>query len=213
MRKLYGHIIPFSFRKIFLTVSLLLFLSVSFSYSQVKYKIPCKEVLLELSDTILKQQVGIREKTGHNDGRKVEAYLASVNLKKGNPYCAAGQYWCFDTAAFILNLSEKDIPLAKTGLANGMYNSAKKKGELSVYIPEVNDLIVWKDRWSSSGHIERIIAVLENGWVLTVGFNTSNGLKGSQANGNGVFYRKRNLYYPLTRLLIVRGLIGFIRIC
>ena len=93
-----------------------------------------------------------------------------------------------------------------------MYNAAKKKGVLSEYIPEVNDLIVWKDKWSSSGHIERIVAVLDNGWVITVGFNTSNGLKGSQANGNGVYYRKRNLYHPLTRILIVRGLIGFIRI-
>jgi len=33
--------------------------------------------------------VGIKELTGHNDGKEVERILASCKLKKGNPWCAA----------------------------------------------------------------------------------------------------------------------------
>jgi len=31
-------------------------------------------------------EVGVREQSGKNDGERVEAYLAYVGLKKGNPY-------------------------------------------------------------------------------------------------------------------------------
>ena len=37
----------------------------------------------------------VREKTGKNDGKRIEEYLASVNRKKGDPYCAAGVSWVF----------------------------------------------------------------------------------------------------------------------
>lgn len=40
--------------------------------------------------------VGVREKTGNNDGKDVEAILARVGLKKGNPWCAALQYSIHD---------------------------------------------------------------------------------------------------------------------
>ena len=39
------------------------------------------------------QEIGVLEATGKNDGPRVEAYLKSVGLAKGNPYCAAGVYW------------------------------------------------------------------------------------------------------------------------
>ncbi len=46
-------------------------------------------------------QVGVKEATGHNDGVQVEAYLASVHLKKGNPWCAAFLAWCMDGCGVI----------------------------------------------------------------------------------------------------------------
>jgi hypothetical protein len=39
-------------------------------------------------------KVGIKEKTGNNDGPDVKKILASVGLKEGNPWCAAGQSFC-----------------------------------------------------------------------------------------------------------------------
>lgn len=39
-------------------------------------------------------QVGVREKTGKNDGPEVRMYLREVGLSEGYPYCAAGLTWC-----------------------------------------------------------------------------------------------------------------------
>ena len=39
-------------------------------------------------------QVGVREKTGKNDGKEVAMYLREVGLHEGYAYCAAGLTWC-----------------------------------------------------------------------------------------------------------------------
>lgn len=190
---------------------LLLLLSCSIVFAQVRYDLPCNKQLLVVSGLVAQAQVGTKEATGHNDGEQVENYLKSVGLNpKGKyPYCAAGQYYCFKEATDILGLPASDIPIKKTGLANGIYDDAKIHGHKVTYIASINTFIVWKNKNSASGHIERIVKVYEGGWVLVVGFNTSNGLKGSQAEGNGVFYVLRNIYHPLSRILGVRGLVGF----
>jgi hypothetical protein len=47
---------------------------------------------------VYSSQVGIRERTGNNDGQQVEAYLKYVKLTKGNPWCAAFVCWTFSQA-------------------------------------------------------------------------------------------------------------------
>jgi hypothetical protein len=42
---------------------------------------------------LAKKQLYVREKTGKNDGVEVEKYLKSVNLKKGDAWCAAFLSW------------------------------------------------------------------------------------------------------------------------
>jgi hypothetical protein len=42
--------------------------------------------------------VGVTELTGKNDGPLVEAILASTGNKKGDPYCAAFNYYCYREA-------------------------------------------------------------------------------------------------------------------
>ncbi len=39
-------------------------------------------------------QVGVRERTGKNDGPEVRQYLKEVGLSEGYAYCAAGLTWC-----------------------------------------------------------------------------------------------------------------------
>lgn len=53
---------------------------------------------------------GIKEKTNHNDGREVEMVLASCNLGKGYPYCAATINWTFKQCGI------------KTGVVNPAYS-------------------------------------------------------------------------------------------
>jgi hypothetical protein len=189
-------------------VILMIFLCItSDSFSFEKYKLACNSKLLYKSREILIGEIGVREKSGRNDGPKIEAYLASVGLKKGLPYCAAGQYWCFERAAELLGIDKSAIPLARTGLANSMFNAAQK-GKKVRYKPEKDDLVVWKSINSFNGHIERIIETGKAGWTYTVGFNTSGNCAGSQNEGEGVFKKRRNVYQPISRLMI-RGLIGF----
>lgn len=82
-------------------------------------------------------------------------------------------------------------------------------GSITTYTPERFDLIIWNMQGTSSGHIERIVLTGKAGWVTTVGFNTSSGISGSQRDGGGVYYRKRNLNHVLGRMQI-KGLVGWI---
>ena len=183
----------------------------SVSRSQAKYCIVCDSRLLESSMDSCRLQVGVVEETGRNDGRQIEQYLASVGLGAGNPYCYAGQYWCFAVAAKALSLASSEIPIKKTGLASEAFFAAKKTGKRIKLFLAKYDLIVWRKGKTVFGHVERIVSVGKGGWVITVGFNTSGSVNGSQMKGEGVYQKKRNIYHLLGRMPL-RGLIGFIAI-
>lgn len=55
---------------------------------------PLRDKLIRCAD----KYIGIREKTGHNDGVEVEAILGNVGLGKGYAWCAALQAQIFDDA-------------------------------------------------------------------------------------------------------------------
>lgn len=42
--------------------------------------------------------IGVREATGKNDGPVIEAILNSTGNHRGDPYCAAFNYWCYREA-------------------------------------------------------------------------------------------------------------------
>lgn len=191
------------------TITLLLCYIITIDASSlVRYQIPCDRILLLASRDSLIAQIGVKEKTGRNDGDKVEQYLKSVGLGTGHPYCAAGQYWCFWSACKDLNLPFAAIPIHRTGSTVKMYNEGIRRGRKVVPKPKNNDLIFWRRPNEWRGHVERIIEVKRAGWVVTVGFNTSSGRRGSQDDGGGVFERRRNIYHVLGKM-VVRGFIGF----
>jgi len=170
--------------------------------AQSKFQLSCNKHLISESLKIGLQQVGTVDRTTQNDGA-VEKYLQSVGLAKGNPYCAAGQYYCFNEAVKCLHLPQKSIPIPRTGLANAIFNYAKVNGEKVRYKASINDLIIWRRGDTPFGHVERIIDVMDKGFVRTLAFNVPN-----EQNQEGVFIKKRNIYHPIRRLKI-RGLIGF----
>jgi len=55
---------------------------------------PGHETLRGKLVAVAASQVGVREKTGRNDGPEVRKYLLEVNLSEGYAYCAAGLTWC-----------------------------------------------------------------------------------------------------------------------
>ena len=46
-------------------------------------------------------EMEVRERSGNNDGPKVEAYLAAAGLKKGQPWCAAFVSWVYQQAGYL----------------------------------------------------------------------------------------------------------------
>lgn len=190
---------------IYFVIFLIFLMSVVACFSQVKYELLCRKDLLYLSKEIAISQIGTKELTGNNDGPEIKKYLNSVGLGEGNPYCAAGQYWSFQTACDSLKLSRKEIPIKKTALANGVFDDAQKRGKKVAYLPEINDLIDYKTIGKWIGHIERTIAVGKAGWIICVGFNTGS----NPREGGSVRKTKRNIFHPLSRMLRIRGLIGF----
>ena len=191
----------FKFFALFSTI-LLMF---NYANAQVRYALPCYYMLLESSYTVGLEEIGTIEKSNKNDG-DVLKYLEIFGLKEGNPYCAAGQYYCFLEGANRINVSKDSIPIIKSALCRVIYNDAKRRGVKTKYIARKHDLIVWRCPNSWRGHIERVHRVLPNGWVETIAFNSSKNINGKKIEG--VFFQKRNILHPLGRLKI-KGLVGF----
>lgn len=165
----------------------------------LRFVVPCPPCASDASLAIAVSQVGVAEATGHNDGPQIERYQRAVGLHRGDPYCAAFQVWSFDSAGH--------QPLARTGLANGLYNDAARRGRKSEGY-RVGDLVVWKFSQSASGHVARIVKVGQAGWCTTVEANTSPTTTGDQRNGGGVYLKHRQMRHPLGKMF-VRGFVGF----
>ncbi|SEL99132.1 hypothetical protein SAMN05216436_10188 [bacterium A37T11] len=69
-------------------------------------------------------QIGVREKTGKNDGPEVEKYLRYIGLPKGYSYCAAYVCWC---------LNEAGIDNPKNGWAPALFPSSRVIWERGKY--------------------------------------------------------------------------------
>lgn len=189
------------------TITLIIFLSAIFQVAaQSKYSLQCDSALLAVSEQVALAQAGVLEFSGNNDG-EVEKYLRSVGLTNGSPYCAAGQFFCFDAAAKFLNLPEKEIPIPKTGLASAIYYKAKNCGVKQRFKADRHDLIVWRKGKTIFGHIERTIKIEKAGWIRTIAFNVNGNINGKRRHG--VFVKRRNIFHPLGRMQI-RGIVGFI---
>ncbi len=125
---------------------------------------------------IARAELGVRELTGKNDGRRVEEYLAVAGLKKGQPWCAAFVSWIFRQEGFhqpITGWSPSLFP------ASRLTSKLKAAQVFGIYIPQ-------KKRVAHAGVIERI----QGDWYLSIEGNTN--VYGS-IEGDGVYRRKRHL--------------------
>lgn len=169
-------------------------------FSFNKYIINCDNDLKIMSFNIAMNEVGKIEE--NNNSGYVEKYLNSVDLNASYPYCMAGQYWSFDSALKKRNKLNIHNPLLKTGSAIKEYKYLKNKGRKSKFNLNKYDLVFWRKINSWQGHVERIIKVGKSGWIKTLAFNVK------QANKEGVFIKKRNIFHPIGRLRFI-GAIGF----
>ena len=151
--------------------------------------------LRERVSEVYSKEIGIREKTGNNDGQRVEEYLKSCSLKKGNPWCAAFVTWTFKKAgvdAVISAYSPSWFPSKRTIYTRG------SKGNKTPLKADVFGIY-----FSSKGRIAHVGFIDEwdnNSYCITVEGNTND--EGSR-EGDGV-YRKRRLksqIYKVSRFI------------
>jgi len=121
-------------------------------------------------------EVGTRERTGWNDGERVEIYLRSVGLKRGDPYCAAFVSWVYKMEGF-------DKP--RSGWSPALFpdarlaRSALPGNVLGIYFPD-------KKRVAHVG----LIVQQHGDWVTSIEANTN--IAGSR-EGDGVYKKLRHI--------------------
>ena len=136
------------------------------------------------TQSIYDAEVGVREKTNHNDGIRVETYLKYCGLTKGNPWCASFVCWTYGQAK-IKNPKSGYCPDLFNPRYNIYYRGSKRlqkkpeKGDVwGIYFPE-------KKRVAHVGFVDD----WQDKYVITVEGNTN---QAGSREGDGV-YRKRRL--------------------
>ncbi|WP_242689030.1 peptidoglycan-binding protein [Pedobacter sp. SYSU D00535] len=127
-------------------------------------------------------EIGTREETGRNDGKRVEAYLAYTGLPKGNPWCAAFISWTYGKAG---------LPEPRTAWSPALFPADKviwRNGKQVRSLPQSGDIFgIWfpnKKRIAHAGFVDH----WTDKWLITVEGNTNP--EGSR-EGDGVYKRRR----------------------
>lgn len=135
--------------------------------------------LLTLRDKLVhraEQEIGVREKTGKNDGVRVETYLRVVNLKKGAPWCAAYISWLF---------AQEGLEKPRSGWSPDLFpksrlaRSALPGNLIGIYFPELKRI----------AHVG-IITGIDGDYVLSIEGNTN--VTGGR-EGDGVYRKRRHI--------------------
>jgi len=171
-----------------------------------KYELTVSSELLLAKHRISAGFMGLREKTGNNDGYWIDRFNGSVGSPRYSSYCNAGPYFCWDSATRLYKF-QYQIPVPKSGLANSTFDYAMKHGKSVPVVAKKYDYLIWRHSGKITGHVEVIDLVISGTCVRTQAFNTSFG-KGTAENGNGCGYKTRYLHHPLGQMKL-RGLVGF----
>jgi hypothetical protein len=87
--------------------------------------------------------------------------------------------------------------LLRTGLAS-LGRAHLNKQAKADSLPARIGIIFWQFPDSPFGHVDLGVEKLEGGWWKCIGFNTGGG--GSQRDGGGVNWVRRNVNHPLAKM-------------
>lgn len=113
-------------------------------------------------------ELGVREATGHNDGVRVQEYLAYCNLGPGHDWCAAFLSWCFGQIGRELPRtpwSPSLVPVARRITPDGPVRPGDVFG---IYVAE-------KKRIAHAGFIDELHA--DGKYLVTVEGNSGNAVQ------------------------------------
>ena len=131
---------------------------------------------------IARTQIGVREKSGRNDGEQVERYLAITGSEKGAPWCAAFISWVFYKGGY-------EAP--KTAWSPDLFNARVNTKELK----PCNVFGIWFPTLKRIAHVG-LVEKREGDWLISIEGNTNSA--GSR-EGDGV-YRKRR---PIKNIYVI----------
>ena len=113
------------------------------------------------------REIGVREATGHNDGKRVEEYLAYTGLGKGHAWCAAFVSWCYGQAGLAVPRnawSPALFPLARRYTAQQINQGNVRQADL---------FAIYSSSLQRINHVG-IVRKKESNWILTVEGNVDN---------------------------------------
>lgn len=129
-------------------------------------------------------QVGVRELTGHNDGKMVEKFLSSAGLSKGYPWCASFVYWTFKQCGDTLNIKHPAWVPSYFPKEKLIY----ERGNINKRRPSHGDLIgIWFSSKKRLAHIGFYDTETDK-YYITVEGNTN---EAGSREGDGVYKKKR----------------------
>lgn len=136
-------------------------------------------------------EVGVREKTGRNDGKDVAKYLKSVNLGEGYAWCAAFVKWCFD------QVGVKTTITAWSPTAHNRNNVVYEKGDWKTAFEPGDVFTLYYSNKKRIGHTGFVNSMLNDNMLETCEGNTNDA--GSR-EGDGVYlkYRPVKTIYTIT---------------
>lgn len=144
--------------------------------------------------------VGIKEKTGNNDGVMVELIQETVGGADGEPYCIGGIQTCLAYAELKTGIKS---PLPATESSRRLWEDSPETQRVKK-IPLAYAVAVWADIGKETGHGEVVMSC--DGKIFpAVGFNTSGTTDPNSTvnrEGNGCFYTVRNFKATSTRKLL-----------
>jgi hypothetical protein len=144
---------------------------------------------------IYSSEIGVRELTGKNDGKRVEEYLASCGRTKGDAWCAAFVTWTFKQARI------KAVVSAWSPSWFPSENTIYTRGAKSNRIPDMTDVFgIYFQELGRIAHVGFIDKWEGGSFCITVEGNTNDA---NSREGDGV-YRKRRLksqIYKVSRWL------------
>lgn len=129
--------------------------------------------------------IGIREKTGNNDGKEVEMFLKTVGLGKGYPWCAAFVKYSLLQGGVKRATRINGMALTCENKDNMVYKSGKKLQQ-----PKVGDVFtLYYVKLKRIGHTGFYDGPVNASFFQTVEGNTN--VAGSR-EGDGVYKKKRS---------------------
>jgi hypothetical protein len=152
---------------------------------------------------IAESYLGVVEKTGHNDGPKVEYIIKRGGGAKGASYCAYFVSLCIDSA-------HVRSPTVRSGLARSFKLKTSipaKDVMIGKTIVPLGSIIVWQKGETINGHTG-FVKKWGKVYGTTIEGNTSSGQTGSQSNGDGIWNRNRKIepanFFRITAFTIVK---------